>query len=88
MDKAYFFIGSAFALSVFLGFRNTRVWLAVCLVAIAPSVLALAGFSFPSTSMLFVSLHLIGLTILYTFIGFIGVLLGKSFRKRFSSNGG
>ena len=85
MDKAYFFIAGAFAVSVFLGFRNTRVWPAVCLVALAPTVLVLAGLGLPSTNMMFVSLHLVGLTILYTIIGFIGVLLGKSIQKRFAA---
>jgi hypothetical protein len=88
LDKAYFFIGGAFALSVLLGLRNTRLWPVLCLVAIAPSVLSLAGLGFASTSMLFFSLHLVGITILYTFIGLAGVLLGKSIRKRLSRNGG
>jgi hypothetical protein len=82
LDKAYFFIAGAFAVSVFLGLRNTRVWAAVCLVALAPAVLALAGLGLPSTNVMFVSMHLVGLIILYAFIGFIGLLLGKSIHKR------
>jgi hypothetical protein len=87
MESAYLFMLASFAASFVLGMLTLNNWVAVGLPAMTPTAVTISKLGLASNpgfgeTLLFLSPFLVGGTVLYAFICFGAVRVGRGLRAR------